>query len=149
PAGARPTTTGGYRMDRRQMVVQRVREFFGERADDVLHMVRQDRQDLRGWQEPAHVRAVVRRTIREGGAEGGSAERGGIAELEFCRNAAEPERGQQREATGQLLEAGLSGLEKALRNTSNDLSAEEVLGLECVLLLYGRPALIVSENQLG
>ena len=28
-------------MDRRQMVVQRAREFFGERVDDVLHMVRQ------------------------------------------------------------------------------------------------------------
>ena len=52
-------------MDRRQLVVQRVREFFGERVDDVLHMVRQDRQELRGWQEPAHVRAVVRRAIRE------------------------------------------------------------------------------------
>ena len=35
-------------MDRRQMVVQRVREFFGERVDDVLHMVRQDRQERKG-----------------------------------------------------------------------------------------------------
>ena len=43
-------------MDRRQVIVQRVREIFGERLDDVLHMVRQDRQDMRGWQEPAHVR---------------------------------------------------------------------------------------------
>src|SRR5206468_4228431 len=121
----------------------------GERAEDVLHMVRQDRQELRGWQEPAHVRAVVRRTIHEGGSEGGSSERGGIAELEFCRTAAEPERGQQREATGQLLEAGLSGLEKALGNNSTDLSSEQVLGLECILLLYGRPALLVSDNQLA
>ena len=34
-------------MDRRQMVVQRAREFLGERLDDVVHMVRQDRQELR------------------------------------------------------------------------------------------------------
>src|SRR5437879_3155183 len=104
-------------MDRRQMLVQRVREFLGERVDDVLHMVRQDRQELRGWQEPAHVRAVVRRTVRE---EGGTtsmpaepAERAVLAEREVGRTAGEPDRGQQREATGQLLEAGASGLEKA------------------------------------
>jgi hypothetical protein len=30
-------------MDRRQMIVQRVREFFGDRVEDVGHMVRQDR----------------------------------------------------------------------------------------------------------
>src|SRR5206468_6930583 len=58
-------TKGGPLMDRRQMVAQRAREFFGERLDDVVHMVRQDRQGLRGWEEPAHVRAVVRRAIRE------------------------------------------------------------------------------------
>ena len=54
-------------MDRRQLVVQRTREYFGDRLDDVLAMIRQDRQELRGWQEPAHVRAVVRRAVREGG----------------------------------------------------------------------------------
>jgi len=43
------------------------RAIFAERLDDVLHMVRQDRQDLRGWEEPAHLRAVVRRSIRENG----------------------------------------------------------------------------------
>src|SRR2546423_883661 len=58
-------------MDRRQHLVQRAREFFGDRLDDVLHNVQQDRQELRGWQEPAHVRAAVRRAIRE---EGGGAQ---------------------------------------------------------------------------
>jgi hypothetical protein len=59
-------------MDRRQLIVQRVREIFGERLDDVLHMVRQDRQDMRGWQEPAHVRAAVRRAAehQEGAVDG-------------------------------------------------------------------------------
>lgn len=136
-------------MDRRQQVVQRVREYFGERVEDVLHMVRQDRQELRGWQEPAHVRAVIRRTIRE--ARGGETQSvtATMTELEFGRRAAEPDPGQQREATGQLLEAGANGLEKATRNATNDLSPEEVLGLECVLLLYGRPALLISDNSLG
>ena len=50
-------------MDRKQLVVERTRTIFGERLDDVLHMVRQDRQDLRGWEEPAHVRAVLRRSV--------------------------------------------------------------------------------------
>ena len=83
-------------MDRRQMLVQRVREYFGDRLDDVLHIVQQDRQELRGWQEPAHVRAAVRRAVREGGREGDSAgrdttttatERTNWSELEFGRNA--------------------------------------------------------------
>ena len=64
-------------MDRRQMVVQRVREFFGERVDDVLHMVRQDRQELRGWQEPAHVRAALRRSIRAEGEPSAAGQRHG------------------------------------------------------------------------
>jgi hypothetical protein len=136
-------------MDRRQMIVQRVREYFGERMDDVRHMVRQDREDLRGWQEPAHVRAAVRRAVREGGEPAESAARTAVLELEFARTAAEPDRGQQREATGLLLEAGGFALEKAARNAPAELTAEELLGLECVLLLYGRPAVLVAEGKLG
>ena len=95
-------------MDRRQMVVQRVREFFGERVDDVLHMVRQDRQELRGWEEPAHLRAALRRSIR---AEGSQAQqetdtaRTLVFVSEFGRAAGEPDRGQQREA---MVAAGLA-----------------------------------------
>src|SRR3954468_6454105 len=99
-------------MDRRQLVVQRVREFFGERLDDVLHMARQDRQEMRGWQEPAHVRAAARRTVHEEGGADTTTERSAVGTLEFGRSAGEPDRGQQREATGQLLEAGIAGLEK-------------------------------------
>lgn len=136
-------------MDRRQMIVQRVRECFGERLDDVLHMVRQDRQELRGWQEPAHLRAAARRTIREGGEAAPAETRTTVLEMEFARTAAEPDRGQQREATGLLLEVGANALEKAAHNAAMDLSAEETLGLECVLLLYGRPAVLINEGQLG
>ncbi len=141
-------------MDRRQMVVQRVREFFGERVEDVLHMVRQDRQELRGWQEPAHVRGAARRAVREAGREESAGttyttERTTLTELELGRTAGEPERGQQREATGQLLEVGAVGLEKAARNEAANLTPEEVLGLECVLLLYGRPAVLVNGPDLA
>jgi hypothetical protein len=100
------------------------------------------------------VRAVVRRTIREEGAgeDAREAARGATAtqvNTEFGRGAGEPDRGQQREAIGGLLEAGVNGLEKARRNAANDLTPEEVVGLECVLLLYGRPALLVSEGNLA
>ncbi len=136
-------------MDRRQMVLQRARDLLGERAEDVLHVVRQDRQELRGYQEPAHVRAVVRRTAREGGPEGGEELTTALAELELGRAAGEPSPGQQREATGQLLEAGAAGLEKLLRNQPAEVTGPEALGLECVLLLYARPALLVREGRLG
>jgi hypothetical protein len=156
-------------MDRRQLIVQRARELFAERLDDVLHMVQQDRQELRGWQEPAHVRAVVRRLIQEGGESevtttftmtstearqpGSTRDRqAGQTDLEFARLAAEPDRGQQREAIGQLLEAGAAALEKVVRTpvvAATDLSNEEALGLESVLLLYARPAILVSEGRLA
>ncbi|HKB41914.1 MAG TPA: serine protease [Gemmataceae bacterium] len=145
-------------MDRRQMLVQRAREFFGDRLDDVLYLVQKDRQDLRGWQEPAHVRAAVRRAVREEG--------GGVAQMtevtvaqdtitdvtqvffEFGRGAAEPDGGQQRETIGQILERGTSALQKVTRNTF-DLTNEETFGLEAILLLYGRPSLLISQGRLA
>ena len=142
-------------MDRRQTVVQRAREFFGDRLEDVLHMVRQDRQELRGWQEPAHVRAAVRRAVREEGGTATAAPPATLTEdivtealpagFEVGRTAAEPDRGQQREGLGQLLERGTSGLEKVARNAT-DLTPEEVFGLEAVLLFYARPALSGGEG---
>src|SRR5580692_1703527 len=139
-------------MDRRQMVVQRVREFFGERTDDVLHMVRQDRQDLRGWEEPAHLRAALRRSVRAEGSQApqeGDTARTLVFESEFGRSAGEPDRGQQREAMGQMLEVGANALEKAVRNAVNDITPEETLSLESILLLYGRPAVLINEGTLA
>jgi len=138
-------------MDGKQLIVQRAREFFADRLDDVLHMVRQDRQELRGWEEPTHLRAVVRRTIQEGN-NGDSEEQSSVALAigDFGRPAGEPDRGQQREALGQLLEAGSFALEKLTRNSYNpDLSPTEIVGLETVLLFYGRPQLLVSEGRLA
>jgi hypothetical protein len=139
-------------MDRKQMVVQRVREFFGERVDDVLHMVRQDRQELRGWEEPAHMRAALRRSIRAEGSQAtqeSDTARTLVFASEFGRSAGEPDRGQQREAMGQMLEVGANALEKTVRNDINGITPEEVLGLECVLLLYGRPAVLINEGTLS
>jgi hypothetical protein len=135
-------------MDRRQLVVQRARELFADRLEDVVHMVRRDRQELRGWEEPAHLRTVVRRSNRERAAVGPESQEVAIAEMEFGRTA-EPERGQQREAIGQLLEGGAAALEKVCRGSGPELSAEELLGLECVVLLYARPAVLVSQGRLG
>src|SRR5262245_20926742 len=135
-------------MDRRQMVVQRTREFFGDRLEDVVHMVRQDRQELRGWEEPAHVRAVARRAIRDAGTPEGQEGTGVVADIEFGRAAGEPDRGQQREAIGQVLEAGAAALEKVASQQNSDLTPQEAFGLECTLLMYGRPAISVSPNGL-
>lgn len=142
-------------MDRRQMVVQRAREYFGDRLEDVLHMVRQDLQELHGRQEPAHLRTTIRRTVRQ---EGSTAEAtqdltatetlDAAAPFEMARNAAEPNPGQQREALGQLLEFASRSLEKVARNLY-DLTPEEIFGLETTLLLYGRPALLVNQNRLA
>jgi len=114
-------------MDRNQQVVERTRTIFAERLDDVLHMVRQDRQDLRGWEEPAHLRAVVRRSISEGGSgyESTESTQVSIADPEFARAAGEPDRGQQREGIGQLLEAGAQGLERLTQERQPQLSSAE------------------------
>ena len=126
-------------MDRRQMVAQRAREYFGERLEDVVHMIRQDRQDMRGWEEPAHLRAVLRGGVRERGVRYREAAETALAAVEIGRAAGEPDRGQQREAIGQILEAGSNGLEKVLRNQVHDIQSEELLGLESVLLLTVGP----------
>jgi hypothetical protein len=135
-------------MDRNQQVVERARVIFGDRIDDVAHMARQDRQDLRGWEEPAHLRAVVRRRVRENG-DSADTQQVAVADAEFSRGAAEPDRGQQREGIGQLLEAGARGLERLSRDRQPQLTQEERFGLECVLLIYGRPAVLVNNDRLA
>src|SRR5262249_17946745 len=72
-----------------------------------------------------------------------------LTELECGRAGGEPDRGQQREAVGQLLEAAGSALEKVIRPGTPELSTVEVLGLECAVLLYARPAVLVSQGRLS
>lgn len=135
-------------MERKQAIVQCSREFFGVRLDEVLHMVQQDRQELRGWQEPAHLRAVLRRAVREG-APTTEAAQIAVVEAEIGRGAGEPDKGQQREALGQILEAGASALEKTRHDAISELTVDELFGLECIVLLYGRPGLLVSQGRLA
>jgi hypothetical protein len=141
-------------MERKQVIVQRAREFFGQRLDEVLHWVQQDRQELRGWQEPAHLRAVLRRAIRERATPAansalGSPAQVAVGEPELGLGAGEPDKGEQREALGQILEAGASALEKLVEAPAPELTPEYLFGLECVVLLYGRPALLVSQDRLA
>jgi hypothetical protein len=137
-------------MDRKQLIVERTRAVFGERLDDVVHMVRQDRQDLRGWEEPAHVRAALRRQVVRQNAENYTESTNvAVVDPTFGRCAGEPDPGQQREALGQILEAGACGMEKMSSNPTPELTYQERLGLECVLLMYGRPALEVHDNRVA
>lgn len=48
-------------MDPARKIIQATRDIFGDRLGDVEHMVRQDRLELYGWEEPAHLRAVDHR----------------------------------------------------------------------------------------
>lgn len=136
-------------MDRKHVVLERTRELLGGRMEEVLHTVRTDRAMLRGWEEPAHIRCVLRRSIREGSQTPTGDGAVLVQEMEFARTAGEPDRGQQRECLGQILEAGACALESMLHQHHPDLNASERLGLECILLLYARPALLLSQGQLG
>jgi hypothetical protein len=136
-------------MDRKQMIVQRAREFFAERIDDVIHLIHQDRQALQGWEEPAHLRAVLRRAVREALATETAATAVAIPAMEFARAAGEPDRGEQREAIGQLLEAAATALQKVSDGEKPDLTPEEAFGLEAALRLYGRPGVLVRQGHLA
>jgi hypothetical protein len=108
---------------------------------------------LRGWQEPAHVRSVLRRSINEQqpahAHESGSVATVTMQETEFGRTAGEPDRGQQRESLGQILEAGCWAMEKMMGTAQPEFTPAERLGLECVLSLYARPSLLLTNNHLG
>jgi hypothetical protein len=112
-------------------------------------MVQQDRQELRGWQEPAHLRAVLRRAVPERATPAANAPQVAVAEPEIGHGAGEPDKGEQREALGQILEAGASALEKLVGAPAPELTPEDLFGLECVVLLYGRPALLVRQGRLA
>jgi hypothetical protein len=138
-------------MERKQVILDCARECFGNRLDEVRHSVEQDRQELRGWQEPAHLRAALRRAVRDEGAQATQPAETMVAfaDADIGRAAGEPDKGQQREALGQILEAGATALDRVRNGRASDLSADELFGLECVILLYARPGLLVSQNRLA
>ena len=134
-------------MDRKQLIVQKTREYLGNGEEDVLHMVQRDRQELRGWQEPAHLRSVLLPAVREKSTSSTNSSQVAIAEPEIGHGAGEPDKGGQREALGKILEAGAAALQKLLGAGSPELNPEELFGLECVALLYGRPAILANEDS--
>jgi Trypsin-like peptidase domain len=136
-------------MDRKQVIVQRARDFFGKRLDEALHMVQQDRQELHGWQEPGHLRAVIRRAAGEATSTKTADTSVAVSETEFGRGAGEPDPGKQREVLGQILQVGAAAMEKIARSQPPELTEEELLGLQCVVLLYARPALQVTQGRLA
>ena len=125
-------------MDRRHFLARRLRELLGERLDDVAAMARQDCQEMRGWEEPAHVRAVLGKTFRDLDA----------AEQMSTRDSATATQ-ESSHGIGSLLEAGAVGLEKIALDRAVECTADEMLGLECVLNLYVRPAILVSQDRMG
>src|SRR5262249_22136720 len=66
----------------------------------------------------------------------------------FAPGAGEPPPGHQRGPRGRLLKRGPTARKKPPRQPNPDLTPEEAFGLECTLLLYGRPAISVSQNRL-
>ena len=93
-------------MDRKHFVVEKAKELLGSQLEQTLQVVRQDRAGMRGWKEPAHLRCVLRRNINEQSTHPSQDGSLAVAAEEFGRNAGEPDRGQQRECLGQILEAG-------------------------------------------
>jgi hypothetical protein len=94
-------------MERKQMIVQRAREFFGQRLDEVLHRVRQDRQELRGWQEPAHLRAVLRRAVQERATLAANAATVAVAEPDIGHGPGSPTRASSAKRSGKSWMRGL------------------------------------------
>jgi hypothetical protein len=96
-------------MDRRQTIIQRARDFFARLFDDELHMVQHNPGALHGWQEPTHLRTVLRRAVREGKAAAPSAAPVSVAESESGRGSP-PEEQVLRQCGPYTLVRGAQGL---------------------------------------
>jgi hypothetical protein len=137
-------------MDHKQAVMARAREVFAGRTDQVLQVVKQDADLLRDRIEPAHFRGVLRRRFWEDPGAEELATAVAVAEAPFGE--VETEEPQQCEELSQILRAGATALEKLLKQQDipdSEWTKDEVVGLECCLLLYGRPALLLSDGRLG
>ncbi len=136
-------------MDHKQAVMTWARDVFGGRMDEVLRTVKLDCEVIRAGEEPAHLRGVLRRNF--GKARGGEATPSevSIAEQEAAVGASETESTQQRDEVGRLLKAAADAFEKLLGIESPELTRDEIVGLECCMLVYGRPAWFLSDGRLA
>ena len=136
-------------MDQRQLVVQRAYNFCPDGFETILIAIRQDRDALRGWEEPAHLRATLRRSIHMASDRETATAEVGIIQADWAERMGEPEPAQQREALGLTLETGAGAIEKLVENRSGELTYEETFALTAVLILYARPAMLVSDGELS
>jgi hypothetical protein len=92
--------------------------------------------------------AMARATTAEAADEGGGARRGGVA-LESVSFALDevPRFGPEVPKMPRELEAGAEALEDIDNIDPNDLTREQRVGLEAIILLQGRPALIVQNDD--
>lgn len=137
-------------MERTRQVAGRAREVFSGRFDEVLDIIRRDRQEM-AIEEPDHVRTIVRRALRE--AAGGETAAGGkvavAEEIGLGVTATEPDPSAVRETFCQFMDSGIFGLQKISRSQTPDLTEEERLGVEWALLVYGRPAVLIRQGHLA
>ena len=130
-------------MDHKQMIMQRANELIEHNLDEVLrralHQVQHDQHVSPLLETVSPMWALLRL------AEGGRALPEALgAVVKSAVNQA------RREALMHILGAGASALEKLLTARAlPELTPEDLLALEFVFLLYGRPALVVSQGRLA
>jgi hypothetical protein len=127
-------------MDHKQMIMQRAHDLIKHHLDEVL------RQALHQVQQDRHTPEVLPpmwALLRL--AEGERAIPAALGDV--VKSAINRAR---REVLMQILDAGASALEKLLTAPAlPELTAEDLFALEFVFLLYGRPALGVSQGRLA
>ncbi|MGF1582265.1 MAG: trypsin-like serine peptidase [Gemmataceae bacterium] len=130
-----------------QLLIQRLQECYQNDLSLLLADVQRDREALRGWEEPAHLRAALRRQVRQA-QEGDSSD--GILQTKTSSllRAIEPDPGVERESLGVVLETGVDALSKVISDEAADLTSDETVSLTCVFLLYCRPSLLIEDNRL-
>jgi hypothetical protein len=129
-------------MDRKQLIIQRAHEFFAGRFDAVADMARRQ-QEMIGLEQPASAKPLMQRIVRDEAM--GMTASASAALME----AQDVEPGQAGGLTPQLLEFGAASLEKIAAHPAPDLTDEEFLGLEYLLIHHGRPAFLIRQGRLG
>jgi hypothetical protein len=130
-------------MDRPQVVIELVRDLFGERLPEAARQARQDARDLQGWDVPAHLRALL---LSEGGD--GTDDRA-TTTVDSQSRGAHVGGERLRHRLRALLDAAAAALDKSQGDFPADLRDYDLFALECLVLLYARPAVVIQDNQLG
>jgi hypothetical protein len=128
-------------MDHKQMIMQRVQDLREHHLDEVL------RQALHQIQHDWHTSPLLEAPPMWALLRLAEGERAVPAALEAV---VQSEINQaRREILMQILDAGVSALEKLLTAAAlPELTPEDLFALEFVFLLYGRPALVVRQGRL-